>query len=297
MQDFYENYDTNLWIRKVTVLYNSVKKFDKLKNELLDGFTESNDEECINSLKLEIHFTYYQIVEALFNIIFAFRRPKIENDLLWHYLVAQSKPDAVKKILKGIKEISEGNTEILDVTILAGENLEVPYLQYLFFFGLELGLEPEDIEKNLDNIKSFLVQCAMDFTDRSDYNAYKHGMRFLSQGESDMEIIDHESQKSLASFKMCGAVVILKYENDCMVQEIKAFDYERDYAMIKVCSQLIHNAIYSRKRYFRKEATVPPMYYFHNLDVRVCSKIETEIPKIKYSIKPIYGNNDTNQKI
>ncbi len=283
-EDFCRAYPKNFWKNKATLLLNTIKKFDKLKMEAFEGLDELNDQECLSGLKLELHFTYYQIVETLFSMILAFSRKNIDNAQLWKYLVSLSKSQNVKILYKTIQEIAENKATFFDSPVTAGEKLEVPFIHYVIYFGLKPDANDISLKKSIENVKRFLVYCAKDFSDRDEYNAYKHALRFIPQGDSKLEIISHEEQKEIVSFSMKEAVILLKLENGGIAQEIKAFDYERDYNMIMICSSLIHNILMSRWSHYKKEKV--SLYFFHDIDMEATSKIKTEIPKLKFSIIP-----------
>lgn len=276
-ENFFEYYHADFWLNKASVLSDVIEKEEKEQMEKGTAAVDQQTLVILQDLKMEVHFTYYQALETLFSLITAFRRKRIDNRGLWHYLVQLSKPKYAKFVYETVAETAEGKTSYLDCLVTVGEKLEVPFSQYLLYFGVPMGLEADDASKNLKSITEILVRLATDFADRESYNAYKHGLRLYCQGESKLQIIPHEEPKQVISFDMKPAIVILKKDADGTIkQTAKCFDYRLDFDLIKLGSALIHNIIVSRRRFYSNEKSVN-LYFFDKFDVSMIPTVNSEI--------------------
>ncbi len=82
--EFYKQYPIDHWIYKVTIFKNIIDNYDSISATILGDLVDVIDKDCINMLKAEIHFTYFQIIEALFELIFALEKRK--DKLLWLFI-------------------------------------------------------------------------------------------------------------------------------------------------------------------------------------------------------------------
>jgi len=100
--DFYKFYPSDHWKYKATMLKNILEKYEEVEDILNLGIIDVIEEDYKKMLKVEIHFTYFHMVEALFELIFALE--KLDDKKLWLYL-SISRGDQLKeripKIAKG----------------------------------------------------------------------------------------------------------------------------------------------------------------------------------------------------
>jgi hypothetical protein len=260
-EEFYNLYQTKFWSHKATALMEAMRK--KEQELLAESSSDLEGQQYLANLQMEIHFTYYQAVEALFTLVTAFHRRRINNKELWFYLAQLSKGNQQKKVRDTVSETAQGKTDYLDELVSLGSGIPMPLIQYLFYYDAQLGMSPGEVSMNFDNIKKLLVRMAVDFSNRSAYNAYKHGLRLYSQGESSLRLVNIEDPNEIHEFKMRPAIVILKTERDGTIAQVaEAFDYKRDFQMIEIASGLIHNIIESRRRFYSKD--LQRLLYFVN---------------------------------
>ncbi len=286
-EQFYKYCLVDYWKYKIIALANAVIKYGKLKFELLEDVEDISDEDCIMAFKMEIHFTYFQIVESLFNMIFALLKKQIDNRKLWFYLSYFSRRDVSNKAYEAIKKIAKGDTGIFDQQVVAGPNLEIPFVQYLFYFGGSFEVNEATMKRNLENIKKILVAFAQDFMDRDEYNAYKHSFRVFPAGAQTLEIINPEEEKTIATLRMQNSIACIKMERDkSITQIVNAFDWERDYRMGLLCHALIYNLISTRRRFYFKDEKLF-VNFFSDLNLERTSKTDSTMLHYKMNIKPI----------
>jgi len=262
--EFYRNYPIDHWIYKVTIFKNIIDNYDLLKDTLLKGLIDIIDKDCINMLKAEIHFTYFQMVEALFELIFALERRK--DKLLWLYLSTSPYKNNFKRITK----ISNENTDFFfkDVELPSGKS--IPYIQYVFYFGAFFPVSDTVMKSNLEKIKKFLIICAKDFSNRSVYNSYKHSLRFYQSPISleILELLDEEKFHPILKTSADDTFSFLCRDKKGNIELRRiAFDPERDINMINTCHHLIQNLINLRKRYFFTPKEKAKACMFDKIDI------------------------------
>ena len=116
------------------------------------------------------------MVETLFEIIFAVS--KHDNRNLWLALTFSNWKDNYNEIVK-LSETSYLFTNKIKTTI-SGNEVEIPLLRWIFYFVYPSKMTEDEWKNNLDKIKRLLLLFAKDFSDRGEYNAYKHSLRFYN---------------------------------------------------------------------------------------------------------------------
>ena len=95
---FYKRYNIDYWVAKLGLLKNSLDNFAELKNYIHKDIIEPEDASTILMLKTDLHFLYYQMVEALFELIFALQAGDERN--LWGYISFSNSRKNFKEIEK-----------------------------------------------------------------------------------------------------------------------------------------------------------------------------------------------------
>ena len=276
---FYEKYQVDYWGFKIQILKNIIDDFQNLKSSILSNITDINDSDAILTIKTDLHFTYFQMIESLFELIFAIEYFDEEN--IWHY-ISFSKLDNYNKI----KELAEGNTELFDKTVPLRrtsdkKKINLPFIEYVFYFGPLL--ENEQVRKqNIENIKELLVIFAEDFSDRNEYNAFKHALRLLYCNPG-VKIESNDKSKSIEFQSPEGFIYLDKIKNEegevLLRRVTKSFSIEKDYLLGIACCQLISNIIRTRKaRYFK---TKEHIYLFNDFDFKKPYKNIGEFQKLE----------------
>lgn len=256
---FYKLYYPEYWLYKMRLLKNCHDHFDEVEKVLKADFDNFKKENYKRMLRAEIHFLYFQMVEALFEIIFAISI--YDNREIWPRITFSKWKNNYKKI----EELAEGRLKYPDFnakrkTKIRGKDEEITLLRWIFYSIYPTDMNQSQRDKNLENIKKLLKVFAKDFSDRAEYNAYKHSLRFFitpfkltvgvkgatnryTIGESDDAITYLEKYESKD-----------KNETINLVKETtKPFDFERDYRCCLVIYKLIENIIITRKYSFIEE--------------------------------------------
>ncbi|MFA5127131.1 MAG: hypothetical protein WC465_04030 [Patescibacteria group bacterium] len=252
-KEFYQMYDPDYWLYRIMLLKNSHDDFDQLKSSLTKNTEKTIDKDFRRVMRTEMHFLYFQMIETLFEIIFAVSES--DNRDLWLALTFSDFRNNYKKIAE-LNDRSEIFIERIK-TEVDGKQTEVPALRWIFYFIYPSKLSDGDWIKNLENIKRLLLTFARDFSDRGEYNAYKHSLRFYNSPFSmAIGITGSKQTHSLGSSEDC--ITFLeeqkKIDSDGKLQATgqimrtqKPFDFQRDYERCILIYAMIKNIIYTRK--------------------------------------------------
>lgn len=278
--EFYRLYPIDHWIYKANMLKNLIENFDSVKEIILKDLEDVIENDCINMLKAEIHFNLFQIIETLFELIFALE--KRDDNNLWLYLsLTQS---TSKERYKRIKSISKGETGFLDIPVKLPSGKKIPFIHYLFYFGIEQISIKGKIE-NFEKIKQLLVILAKVFTDRFEYNAYKHSLRFF-QLPLTIELGEINGDEKIPILKVSSdnTFTFLIKEKGVIKKVSKSFDYEIDYNKIIVCHNLISNIINARKTHFFNRGGKVKLAYFDKYIIDSLNKPSYTLHKFESTI-------------
>jgi hypothetical protein len=258
----------------------------------LRGLAEIDYDAYLKSLRLEIRATYFQAIETLFELIFSLepRGNVIDNRHIWYFLSTSQWREHYKRI----EQIASSDTAFLDREITAGEKLKVSFIQYLFYFGVTNPSMLEAVKASFGPIKKFLVAFAAEFSDRHEYNAFKHALRILPTFQK-VEIGPHGSNKPILTLDMTNSITYMVEENESISFRTKPLDTERNMRMGLVCAYLISNIVRSRRAHFTKNLEG----HLHTFsDESFSSAIERKVPwaNFKFTMKPIYDEPSDSSK-
>lgn len=249
-------------------------------------------------IQADLRQNYFHSIETFFEFFFAFlpKNGKIpDNRNIIRHLVKSNWNQNYKRI----KHIAEGKMKlnILDQKIDFLEyNVSVGH--YLFYIGTFSKEKFDDkyqdsIKKSIEAIKKVIKTLAIDFSNRDEYNAYKHTMRAFPAFSS-VHLLDADSLDEKIKFDLSNSVSYQTYndkENETTVKT-KLFDPERDFKMAKICSQLIFNMIKLRSIVFgsqkeeRKKEKVP-IIIFNQEGIDYSIKHNVEIQDLSFSSKKL----------
>ena len=202
-------------------------------------------------LKIELHFFYFQIAEALFELIFALDSKDEKN--IWATISFSGFSTYDK-----IKAISEGKDDILTKPLgttndnKAKKIIDIPFLQWVFFHHLDFSRVNSDSDSNLKIIRRLLNIIAIDFSNREEYNSFKHSLRFIcDEPYTAFSPAGEENKIEFSAKEGFGYLVKTKNMNEIKIEEVvKSFSIEKDLKLCVYCSWLIHNIIASRRFYY-----------------------------------------------
>jgi len=258
-KEFYRMYDPDYWLYRIMLLKNSHDDFDQLKSNLTKNTEEVIDKDFKRVIRTELHFLYFQMIETLFEIILAVS--KHDNRDLWVALTFSNYRSTLfySETYKEIEALND-HSEIFSEKMKAdidGKQIEIPALRWIFYFIYPSKLSDGDWGKNLENIKRLLLTFARDFSDRGEYNAYKHSLRFYNSPFSmAIGITGGNQMHSLGSSEDCITFLEEQRKKDTngellptgqIMRTQKPFDFQRDYEMCILIYAMIKNIICTRK--------------------------------------------------
>lgn len=313
-KEFYKTYNPGYWLYRIGLLKKSHDHFERIKDILKTNIGEIEDNDFKKMLRTELHFLYFQMIETLFEIIFALSRPGFDNRNLWIALTFSNDKQTFlySDSYKKIKEFAEGKLNEPDlsakaITEIQGKKVEMPLLQWFFYFAYPFQLSDDQWGKNIDNIEKLLREFAKDFTDRREYNAYKHSLRFYVS-ESSFSLRKKGSQDPIILGRANDAIKYLEehkeneeksklrgqreetlglttdisckkkdkvdklQEKKRIIRTTKSFDFERDYRCCLLIYELIKNIIITRKYSFLEE--------LHDKEIQVHTFLDVQIPEV-----------------
>lgn len=262
---FYTNYPADFHIYLVTIL-NNILDNDHLMPVLLKGVEGINEKAVKKSLKIQLRAMYYQSIETLFELIFALERilnSNVQRSGLWYNLSKSPYRENFKRISKKEFAFLDRNYTIEDVQ---KNELTVSLAHYIFFFNFKL--DPKVIE-SIKAIKLALKIFARDFSDRDEYNAFKHSIRVFPTLKSVRLTPKQESpSKDILEMKDSISYLKMKDKNSKKVTLIsKSLDVIRDYNLALLSSRMISNIICTRRSV---KFNRPEFIYFFD-----CKEIES----------------------
>lgn len=264
--DFYKNYNLDYWPSKIALLKNCYEHFDKVKEFIYEELNDPDDEKFLLMLRTDLHYLYFQMVEALFELIFAIQKRDDTN--LWYYLSFSDKNN-----YKKIAEIASSKSNIFEEKIkLMNPNdkstIDISFLRYVFFHILDLEKMGIPEEENMKVIKRLLIIFATDFSDRNEYNAFKHSLRMTYDKPSSMiKTIDGNHTFVFEGENAFNYLEKYEDKNKIGLSLItKCFFPKLDLLLCKYCSWLINNIIVIRKNNFFKMSE--PFLTFDKIDLK-----------------------------
>ena len=279
-KEFYRDFDLDYRLYKIVLLKNTHDNFDLLSASLEKEVDKFSSDDCKRMMRTEMHFLYFQMVESLFEIIFAVTEK--DNRDLWITLSFSNWRSNYEKIsnLTDSSELFTRNIKIVN------ENQELPLLQWIFYFIYKTKMTPNEQGINLEKIKSLLLIFARDFSDREEYNAYKHSLRFynksfgLSIGLSGSKNAhSFGTSKDSITFleKQRKDISGTKKETGNIMRTTKPFDFDRDFRCCLIIDSMIRNIIETRKYSLLPELKDKEFSFSNYVDINVA---DIAIPKV-----------------
>lgn len=254
---FYANYAYDYYIYKHGTLKAILDNAEKFEQEFLTNIVQGTDQtRYAQFVKSEVRITCFHAIETLFELIFALE-PKdgvLRDERILHSMVTSKQSVNYGQI----KDISTGkdNLEFLDKICI--QNGQVPVWKHIFYFRQNPNMSEEGNAKfadSLNGIKHFIKHIADIFSNREEYNAYKHGLRimhtvnFVSIGVADDPspfVDDLSDSMSLLTLELDPKTKKPVAE----IIDVISFDTHVDMEIIQACYYMINNIISRRKAFY-----------------------------------------------
>ncbi|KAB2870138.1 MAG: hypothetical protein F9K37_06510 [Bacteroidales bacterium] len=279
-----------------------INYFDYKQNSLkylLENYTkmgldktilEYNDKDYETAIRSDIRQTYFQAIETVFEIFFALLPDSNgkTNDRIIEEITTSELP------YSKIREIAQNESylDFLDKKIVYSNNITTSLGEFLFYYGLFYMEEiSKEFEESIKAIKFALHILANEFSDRKEYNSYKHGLRILP-ALKELIICDADTMQEEYSWSLKNSMTFYSYDKKTKETSFitKTFDSERDLRMTSICSNIIWNMIkfrdvaYNRDKKSKDYQFAIPIFGIN--EIKDAIKTDVKIQDIKYSLTP-----------
>lgn len=285
---FFSNFQINYFDYKQGSLRFLLDNYSKVG--LDKSILEYKDKDYITAIKSDIRQTYFQAIETVFEVFFALlpdKKRKFTNRVIEKITLSELPYLKIKDIAQ-----NQNSLDFLDSELRFPGNEVLTLGEYVFYYGLN---KREDLRtdflKSLEAIKYALWILANEFSDRKEYNSYKHGLRIFPALQK-FAICETGTMKEQLSFDLDGSMTFFSFDNKTkeVTYTTKLFDSERDIRMTSICSALIWNMIKFRDVVFNKEKKDKDYQFailiFEKEQIAEATKTDVSIQNFKYSIKP-----------
>jgi hypothetical protein len=290
-ENFFRNYNPDYWKYKIILLKNSHDYYDDIKDKLADDQEEIDDEYCKRVIRTELHFLYFQMIETLFETIFAICEH--ENRDLWLALTFSNDREThyYSDCYTKIKKFANGNLQTPDLwskidVKIKDKPVKIQLLRWIFYYHYSSKMSDEDWKINLNKIHSLLKTFAKDFSDRGEYNAYKHSLRFFTS-PSYFAMVENGSNTGVAR-KSEDSIIYIEESKEQgslnfkpIVITSKPFDFYRDYVCCLIIYHFLKNIINTRKYTFLENLHEEKFKFATFLDVKIPEDITPKTGFIK----------------
>jgi hypothetical protein len=295
---FYKNYQKDYHKIKANYLKKMLDNLSRYSDEFLG---KNPDEEELSTFKRtlqsDLRQTYFHAIETFFELFFALnpQGKQAYDDESILFALTHSKWRDNYKMIEEISE-KENSLDFLDerMTFL-GFDIKIGH--YLFYAGIFSEKFPQDlfdrIDKSIEAIKNGIQILALDFSNREEYNAYKHALRLIPAAVK-ISLADTETSKVNEEWDIKESMSFYsepKYPEELKVMT-KVFDSERDYQMTYFCSNLIHHLIFYRRMMMKFNLDIEkypqiPITFFDEKLINECNRIRVPIQDIVNTITRI----------
>lgn len=293
-KDFYQSYLKDYHYIKAKYLKGMLDNLSKSEIEFFGKELLKEDKDNFRlTLKSELRQTYFHAIETFFELLFALNpigKSSFDDENIQIYLTNSNWTENYKKI----KEIAQDDKKLdfLNSEInFAGKIISVGH--YLFYMGIFPNAKIpselfEQIKVSLNAIIHGIKLLALDFINKEEYNAYKHGLRIIPS-VSHIYFLDAETMEKKIDFDSSDSMSFyIKSKNESEIKIItKVFDVERDFQMISFCSNLINNLIFYRRISMKLKCDENkydkiPIIIFEKDKIDSCNNVNIPITEIKY---------------
>jgi len=251
-KDFYSTFQVNYFDYKQAYQSYALKNIKEFGLE--DKILDYSEKDFRQAIKSDIRQTLFQAIETVFDLVYALTKTRRGKYLDVEILRTLSFPtlyyDRIGKIAKDKLEL-----DFLDKEVYLEDNISVTLCEYIFYFGAaeNQDFRPKIIE-SLGAIKEALYILAKEFSDRKEYNSYKHGLRIVP-ALTYFIIQNPTTKKNLGKWDLSDSMTYYSENEKSGKMEFitKVFDTDRDLKLTSLCSNLIWNIIKLRDLAFNKK--------------------------------------------
>lgn len=291
--EFYRNFMVDYFLFKQATYKNILDNFEEAQPIVLKDVTEYLKEDYFKSIKSSIRITYFHSIETLFELIFAIEggiREEV-NEHKDETILARLANSNFRKNFERIARIAEGDENELskwdELFQFESMNEKISLLRYTFYYIINPSNTKIDkaywdkMPASLDVIKNTLILFAKDFSDRKEYNAYKHGLRILPM-KRNLRVYDNDNKKEIFNMDFSDSSTFIYRDKKEFSIITKGFDTQRDFNMTVIASEFMASMINIRKNvYFNKTDEKMTVKFFEQDKIDGLSKINITARDLK----------------
>lgn len=297
---FYQYFLTEYHKFKIIPITKILAQQKKYEIEFFGNELPKEDSDAYNiTLKSDLRQTYFHSIETLFEILFALSptdKGFDDENIMLNITNSNQKLtyNRIKQIAEDISELDYLNNST------TFDNKEISTGHYLFYFGiLPNDKFPKEMfnemKNSLESIKLGLQIIAKDFSNREEYNSYKHGLRIIpALKQFSIETVETLEIKMSWNLSESMSFYYRTKDPEELKMVTKLYDTERDFQMAYFCSNLIFNMVYYRRLYFYKESIKDdkiPILMFGKDEIEKCNNTNVEIQDLfwterRVNVKP-----------
>ncbi|MCF2501366.1 hypothetical protein [Dyadobacter chenhuakuii] len=254
---FYANYAYDYYIYKHGTLKAILDNAEKFEQEFLSKMVNGTEQTRYTQfIKSEIRITCFHAIETLFELIFALdpQGGALRDESILHSMVTSKQSVNYGRI----KDISTGKDNLDFLEGICIQEGQVPVWKHIFYFQQNVNMSDEGnalFSDSIKGIKYFIKHIADIFSNREEYNAYKHGLRIMHT--VNYVSIGRENDPSPFVDDLSDSMSLLTLEIDAKTKkpvaeiiDIISFDTDVDMEIIQVCYNMINNIISRRKSFY-----------------------------------------------
>ena len=285
---FFGNFQRNYFDYKQNSLKFLLDNYSKIGLEEI--ILEYKDKDYITAIRSDIRQTFFQAIETVFEIFFALLPDKngiiISDKIIERITLSDLPYTNIRRIAENIDSLDILNG---DIELPNGKKISIG--EYVFYFGVSQNVRNKNnILESIGAIKYALNILAKEFSDRTEYNSYKHGLRILPALQK-LSVCDVETMEKEISWDLDGSMTFYSYDKKTneSIYTTKTFDSDKDVRMTSLCSSLIWNMIklrdiaYNWEKKYNDSKFEIPFYSKESIDDAI--KTNVKIQYLKYSIK------------
>jgi hypothetical protein len=293
---FYDSYLRHYHAFKSILLKTALENFQKYEVDLFGEPLETEDSQAFcTTLKSDLRQNYFHAIETFFELFFTLipnEQPNFDDlNILFNLTNSnwQVNYEKIKKIASGDMPLDFLSNKI----DFHGYKITIGH--YLFYYGLlDVKSIPDffnKVSESIEAIKQGIKIIARDFTDRDEYNSYKHGLRIIP-ALSELKLVDPKTSEIKLEWNLKDSMSFFcKTKNEDEVKiKTKLFDSDRDFRLTRFCSNMISSIIDTRRVSFYNQKLVEKnekiaIGFFGKKEIEICNKINVEIQDIVYTVK------------
>ena len=283
---FYNRFQINYYDYKVESFKYLLENYASLK--LNEKIIEYSDSDYLTAIKSDIRQTLFHAIETVFEIFLALCPDENGNETqnIIEKITSSKLPYAkISKFGKSIDSLS-----FLDSKVTLSDKSKSILGEHIFYPGIRKKEFQKKIKISVKAIKYGLHVLAKEFSDRREYNSYKHGLRIIPAFKN-FSIFDPENKDRQLNWNLDNTMSFYSYNSKNLEDNYhtKSFDSNRDLKIITFCSFLLWNMIKIRDHIINKskEKKGFQAFLFEKKAIDDMIKSDVKIQDLKFTIKQI----------